>query len=73
MGWVGFIMNAKTEIEVAVIPKGSKIQIMGCSYTLLEDVRVNGKQGSLDAIIEAQKEYEEQPKANGCGIKSSTT
>ncbi|MEQ1412787.1 hypothetical protein [Acinetobacter indicus] len=44
--------------EVAVIPKGNKIQIMGCSYTLLEDVRVDGNQVNLNYILKEQKNFE---------------
>ncbi|WON80515.1 hypothetical protein OK024_01325 [Acinetobacter sp. UGAL515B_02] len=50
------------EKEVAVIPKGTKIQIMGCSYILLKDVKVDGMQIYLDQILKAQKEFE-----NGIG------
>lgn len=58
-------MNTKKEIEVAVIPKGSKVQIMGCSYTLLEDVKVDGVQIYLDQVLKAQIDFD-----NGIGITS---
>ena len=38
--------------NIAVIPKGTKVQIMGCSYALLEDVKVIGNQVNLNKIIE---------------------
>lgn len=44
--------------EIAIIPKGTKIQIMGCSYTLLEEVKVDGKQMYLDQTLRAQENFE---------------
>lgn len=44
--------------EIAVIPKGTKIKIMGCSYTLLEDVKVEGKQIYLDQVLKAKLDFE---------------
>ncbi|RZG74700.1 hypothetical protein EXE10_20475 [Acinetobacter sp. WCHAc060033] len=44
--------------NIAVIPKGTKIQIMGCSFTLLEDVKVIGNQMNLDKIIEDQIKFD---------------
>ncbi|MFW2042694.1 hypothetical protein ACG94V_15375 [Acinetobacter sp. ULE_I001] len=49
--------------NIAVIPKGTKVQIMGCSYTLLEDVKVDGMQIYLDQALKAQVDFE-----NGVGI-----
>ncbi|MFX1824761.1 hypothetical protein [Acinetobacter sp. AS5] len=54
--------------EVAVIPKGNKIQIMGCSYTLLEDVRVDGNQANLNYILKEQKNFEK-----GIGVVGANT
>lgn len=54
-----FIMSKDT----AVIPKGSKIQIMGCNYTLLEDAKVNGSQENLNYILKEQENFE-----NGVGV-----
>lgn len=58
--------------NIAVIPKGTNVQIMGCSYTLLEDVKVDGIQIYLDQALKAQVDFE-----NGIGttsgVKSSTT
>jgi len=65
VGCLEFDMNTKKEIEVAVIPKGSKVQIMGCSYTLLEDVKVDGVQIYLDQVLKAQIDFD-----NGIGITS---
>ena len=56
-------MSEKEEIEIAVIPKGSKVQIMGCRITLVEDTKVEGDQASLDYILKDQEEYD-----NGIGI-----
>lgn len=43
--------------EIAIIPKGAKIQIMGCSFTLLEDASVEGNQANLNHILEEQKNF----------------
>lgn len=51
--------------NIAVIPKGTKVQIMGCSYTLLEAVKVDGKQIYLDQVLKAQQDFE-----NGIDIVS---
>ncbi|WP_333669410.1 hypothetical protein [Acinetobacter guillouiae] len=51
--------------NIAVIPKGTKVQIMGCSYTLLEDVKVDGMQIYLDQVLKAQIDFE-----NGVGVCS---
>ncbi len=51
--------------SIAVIPKGTRVQIMGCSYTLLEDIKVNGTQGDLDKILKAQDDFD-----NGVGVCS---
>ncbi|OTG58633.1 hypothetical protein B9T36_09765 [Acinetobacter sp. ANC 4204] len=44
--------------NIAVIPKGTKVQIMGCTYTLLEDVKVDGIQIYLDKVLKAQEDFE---------------
>lgn len=46
------------EKEVAVIPKGTKIQIMGCSITLLEDAKVEANQSNLDYILKYQENFD---------------
>lgn len=59
MGWMEFIMSK----NIAVIPKGTKIQIMGCSYILQEDALVDGDQAILEATLKAQENFD-----NGIGI-----
>ena len=54
-----------SEKEIAIIPKGSKVQIMGCSYTLAEDTKVEGGQSNLDYILKAQEDFD-----NGIGTTS---
>ena len=44
--------------NIAVIPKGTKVQIMGCSYTLLEDAKVDGNQTNLDYILKEQENFD---------------
>ena len=62
MGYLEFVMSEKG-IEVAVIPKGTRVQIMGCRITLLEDTKVEGDQSSLDYILKAQDDFD-----NGIGV-----
>lgn len=52
--------------EIAIIPKGAKIQIMGCSYTLLENANVEGSQDNLNYILKEQENFDK-----GIGIVSS--
>ena len=47
-----------SEKEIAIIPKGNKVQIMGCSYTLVEDVKVDGNQTNLDYILKEQENFD---------------
>ncbi len=54
MGWKEFVMSE----NIAVIPKGTKVQIMGCSYTLLEDAKVDGNQTNLDYILKEQENFD---------------
>lgn len=58
-------MSDQKEIEVAVIPKGSKVQIMGCQIILAEDTKVEGDQASLDYILKEQEDFDK-----GIGIVS---
>lgn len=51
-------MSEKEEIEIAVIPKGSRVSIMGCSYLLLEDAKVDGNQSRLNYVLEAQNNFD---------------
>ena len=52
-------MSGKEEIEVAVIPKGTHVQIMGCRITLLEDTKVEANQANLDYILEEQENFDQ--------------
>ncbi|MBB4836892.1 hypothetical protein [Acinetobacter schindleri] len=58
-------MSDQKEIEVAVIPKGSKVQIMGCQIILAEDTKVEWDQASLDYILKEQEDFDK-----GIGIVS---
>ena len=49
--------------NIAVIPKKTKVQIMGCSYELIDSVRVKGKQKYLNQALKAQTDF-----YNGVGI-----
>ncbi len=55
VGWREFVMSD----NIAVIPKGTKIQIMGCTYTLLEDIKVNGSQCNVDKTLKAQVDFDQ--------------
>lgn len=52
-----------SEKEIAIIPKGSYVSIMGCRITLAEDAKVEGGQKSLDYILKAQEDFD-----NGIGV-----
>lgn len=52
-----FIMSKKEEI--AIIPRGSYVSIMGCRFTLLEDTQVEANQANLDYILKEQKNFDE--------------
>lgn len=43
--------------NIAVIPKKTKVQIMGCSYELIDSVRVKGKQKYLNQVLKAQIDF----------------
>ncbi|MDQ9019882.1 hypothetical protein RFI02_02050 [Acinetobacter sichuanensis] len=45
--------------EVAIIPKGSYVSIMGCRFTLLEDTQIEANQANLDYILKEQKNFDE--------------
>lgn len=64
MGCLEFVMVDQKEI--AIIPKGTKIQIMGCSYTLLEDASVEGNQDNLNYILKEQENFNK-----GIGVVSN--
>lgn len=65
VGWMEFVMSEK---EIAVIPKGSCVSIMGCRFTLLEDAQVEANQTNLDYILQDQKDFD-----NGIGRVSEPT
>ncbi|WP_166167944.1 hypothetical protein [Acinetobacter sp. SA01] len=58
-----------SEKEIAIIPKGTSVRIMGCAYTLLEDVKVDGNQRILNETLKAQSEFEGKPKTSGTSGK----
>ncbi|WP_407508643.1 hypothetical protein [Acinetobacter baumannii] len=59
--------------NIAVIPKGTKIQIMGCSYILQEDALVDGDQAILEATLKAQENFDNDVGVvGGHGLKNAT-
>lgn len=62
-------MSEELKKEIAIIPAGSHVSIMGCRFALLEDTKVKANQANLDYIIGEQENFE-----NGVGVvgKSST-
>lgn len=58
LGGLEFVMSKNTEeLEIAVIPKGSRVSIMGCSYLLLKDAKVDGSQTYLNDALKAQANH----------------
>ena len=51
-------MSKEQKDEIAIIPAGSHISIMGCRFTLLEDTKVEADQANLDYILKEQKNFE---------------
>ena len=51
------------EKEIAIIPKGSYVSVMGCRFTLMEDTKVEANQANLDYILKDQEDYN-----NGIGV-----
>ena len=51
------------EKEIAIIPAGTYVSIMGCRFTLLEDTKVEANQANLDYILKEQRNFN-----NGIGI-----
>lgn len=49
--------------EIAIIPAGSYVSIMGCRFTLIEDTKVEADQANLDYILKDQKDFD-----NGVGV-----
>ena len=58
MGCLEFVMSEKEEIEIAIIPKGSYVSIMGCRFTLMEDTKVEANQANLDYILKDQEDFD---------------
>ena len=52
-----FMSELNQEQEVAILPAGSEVRIMGCRVVILEDVQVEGDQQSLDFILKAQEDF----------------
>lgn len=44
--------------NIAVIPKGTYVSIMGCRFTLLEDTQVEANQTNLDYILKDQENFD---------------
>ncbi|OTU28501.1 MULTISPECIES: hypothetical protein [Acinetobacter] len=57
--------------EIALIPKGAKVQIMGCTYTLIEEANVEGYQSQLNDILKAQKDFDEEIRICGSRFMNS--
>lgn len=55
------------EKEIAIIPKGTYVSIMGCRITLAEDTKVEGNQADLDYILKEQENFNK-----GIGIVGGT-
>lgn len=55
---MGFIkMSKEQKNEVAIIPAGHYVRIMGCRFALLEDANVEGNQANLDRILKDQEDF----------------
>lgn len=50
-------MSEDLKKEIAIIPAGSYVSIMGCRFTLLEDTKVEANQTKLDYIIKEQENF----------------
>lgn len=44
--------------NIAVIPKGTYVSIMGCRITLAEDTKVLGNQENIDYILKDQENFD---------------
>lgn len=49
--------------EIAIIPAGSYVSIMGCRFTLIEDTKVEANQANLNYILKDQENFD-----SGIGI-----
>ncbi len=59
-----------SEKEIAIIPKGNYVSIMGCRITLVEDTKVEGNQANVDYILKEQEDFNKGIRvASGVGIK----
>jgi hypothetical protein len=56
MGCLEFVMS--NQREIAIIPKGSYVSIMGCRITLAEDAKVEGSQADLNYILREQENFD---------------
>lgn len=65
MGCLEFVMSDQREI--AIIPKGSYVSIMGCRITLAEDAKVEGSQADLNYILREQENFDK-----GIGVVGNT-
>ena len=50
-------MSEEQKNEVAIIPAGNYVSIMGCRFTLLEDTKVEADQVNLDRILKDQEDF----------------
>ena len=44
--------------EIAIIPKGAHVSVMGCRITLAEDTKVEGNQANIDYILKDQENFD---------------
>ncbi|MEB3790113.1 hypothetical protein [Acinetobacter sp. IK40] len=59
--------------NIAILPKGTKVQIMGSTYTLLDNVKVDDNQTNLNNVLKAQEEFQNGVNiSHGNGLKSSS-
>lgn len=65
-------MNSSSqEVEVAIVPKGTRMKIHGCPFELVEDIQVFATQEEVDNILKIQQEWDSRPKTGkGGGILS---
>lgn len=63
VGCLGFVIK-----EPEVLPKDTKVQIIGYTYTLLEDAKIDSNQRHLNNILMVQKDFQ-----NGINVISSNS
>ena len=44
--------------EIATLPKGSSVSIMGCRFILAENTKVEANQANLDFILNEQSKFD---------------